>query len=415
MTPDRDEINDPGGYAQLAELLRNVCSICFDRRCDFSLPSCQDQFCRPCMSRYLSDCVGTAWGAYGGPRVIKCPSCRDPISTRTWMRYADDATVERYNDFCRPFRSPMRTCQLCRHDNRILPAPIADAADFDNVSDTVLAVLRDELDAGDALCDHMASELHNVKCGTATVLAVYEHIAGALLGDGGAAAGGHTRFAVSESLGAKRRRVGSSARCSALHALEQLTRLERNAERWTALLRTHMRLAVPAHASTCARCSAQLCLQCGEPSWHALQTCEEFLAARAPALDDESRATVAWKLEFGKRCPACAVLICREEGCNKVDCLQCGHEFCWACRRPWSKDCGFFRCRDGDVEAGDEQASDAGKQSKTENGVPNADAVTQRVAQRVDARRAATKRAARKRAATMHKDWLLHGGGGASW
>ena len=49
--------------------------------------------------------------------------------------------------------------------------------------------------------------------------------------------------------------------------------------------------------------------------------------------------------EFSRGCPRCAIMICRDEGCNKVDCLYCGFQFCWSCRDPWSqRTCGFYEC-----------------------------------------------------------------------
>jgi hypothetical protein len=39
--------------------------------------------------------------------------------------------------------------------------------------------------------------------------------------------------------------------------------------------------------------------------------------------------TLSWQLNNSKRCPNCSVMITRDEGCNKVECLLCGHKFCW--------------------------------------------------------------------------------------
>lgn len=49
-------------------------------------------------------------------------------------------------------------------------------------------------------------------------------------------------------------------------------------------------------------------------------------------------------------CPNCSVMINRDEGCNKVDCLLCGYRFCWRCGSGWSaKTCGFYQCGENDT------------------------------------------------------------------
>jgi hypothetical protein len=40
----------------------------------------------------------------------------------------------------------------------------------------------------------------------------------------------------------------------------------------------------------------------------------------------ESMATFEWQVRNSKRCPGCSALINREDGCNKMDCLNCGYE-----------------------------------------------------------------------------------------
>jgi uncharacterized ferredoxin-like protein len=51
-----------------------------------------------------------------------------------------------------------------------------------------------------------------------------------------------------------------------------------------------------------------------------------------PKEDQEEIENLKWKLENSKQCPQCFILINKEpEGCNKMDCLHCGFEFCWNC------------------------------------------------------------------------------------
>ncbi|KAF9431860.1 hypothetical protein BGZ76_011612 [Entomortierella beljakovae] len=54
--------------------------------------------------------------------------------------------------------------------------------------------------------------------------------------------------------------------------------------------------------------------------------------------------TIQWKLANTNPCPNCCILIHRDDGCNKVDCMLCGYRFCWVCRESWGSACGFFSC-----------------------------------------------------------------------
>ncbi|KAG0006900.1 E3 ubiquitin-protein ligase arih2 [Modicella reniformis] len=59
---------------------------------------------------------------------------------------------------------------------------------------------------------------------------------------------------------------------------------------------------------------------------------------------DLDMSTIQWKLANTSPCPNCCILIHRDDGCNKVDCMLCGYRFCWVCREAWGVACGFFKC-----------------------------------------------------------------------
>ncbi|KAL1914674.1 uncharacterized protein VTP21DRAFT_8085 [Calcarisporiella thermophila] len=86
---------------------------------------------------------------------------------------------------------------------------------------------------------------------------------------------------------------------------------------------------------------------------------------------EQQLASLRWKLENSKACPHCSVLIHRDDGCNKVECLHCGYRFCWVCRRSWAENCGFFRCNASQnlEQLGEQERNDAS--DRPEAGVPD--------------------------------------------
>jgi hypothetical protein len=78
-------------------------------------------------------------------------------------------------------------------------------------------------------------------------------------------------------------------------------------------------------------CYETMCFSCGVAPYHQGRNCQEYMSHLITTQQgsEETLQTLIWKLANSKRCPNCSVLINREEGCNKVDCLFCGHKFCW--------------------------------------------------------------------------------------
>ncbi|RUP49080.1 hypothetical protein BC936DRAFT_143322 [Jimgerdemannia flammicorona] len=178
----------------------------------------------------------------------------------------------------------------------------------------------------------------------------------------------------------RRRRYEFVAMVSDVSA--KLVALEGRPEQWKELQFLHVKNFPMAN---CTACAHELCLQCGVGTHHAGLTCVEYMQRRIDASREppEVLENVKWKLRNSKSCPNCCVLINRDDGCNKVDCLHCGHRFCWMCRSAWSEKCGFYQCRASgdslfdDVEiatmiAGDDLDPKAkGVGDRPEIGVPN--------------------------------------------
>ena len=81
-------------------------------------------------------------------------------------------------------------------------------------------------------------------------------------------------------------------------------------------------------------CGCNFCFKCGEES-HFPITCKEKNEWLERCGTQGGNAQ--WILENTKKCPKCLTRIEKNQGCNKVNCKQCGHAFCWICQGPWSE------------------------------------------------------------------------------
>ena len=103
------------------------------------------------------------------------------------------------------------------------------------------------------------------------------------------------------------------------------------------------------------------CSLCDQPA-HAPTSCEDHRAWVQKIKDeineasDENGKTVEgndlanalWLKANTKKCPRCAALIEKDEGCNHMTCRKCRHDFCWICMQAWSLHSnntgGYFQC-----------------------------------------------------------------------
>jgi IBR domain, a half RING-finger domain len=93
-------------------------------------------------------------------------------------------------------------------------------------------------------------------------------------------------------------------------------------------------------------CGTNLCLQC-KTTAHPGILCSQNLQSNAKLGSDDSVILALSREQGWKQCPECAIMIELQYGCNHMSCINCSHEFCYRCLRPWStKDakCSSGRC-----------------------------------------------------------------------
>jgi hypothetical protein len=63
-----------------------------------------------------------------------------------------------------------------------------------------------------------------------------------------------------------------------------------------------------------------------------------------------NRLSEKWVQQNTRQCPACNLAILKADGCNHMTCRnpKCNHQWCWICRKEWSKCGGTYNCAQKD-------------------------------------------------------------------
>ncbi|KAI9494280.1 hypothetical protein BDB00DRAFT_819504 [Zychaea mexicana] len=331
------------------------CSICLSKRYALCLESCRDQFCKPCFQRYIEEIVHASWGL--GVTRIKCPVCQESIKQSEWSRYVPSSLVDQYEKYNQPYRPFSRWCPHCRN-HPIIPcqSPRSQGLSRQKRIERIVGLV-DALQDKAPMPIHASSWLDPFRRPPTTTTASPITI-------------GRIQTLYHQMTPVLRQ----AAQHPHLYAMaselsKQLVALEMVPEAWKRAQFWHV---ANFPVETCNACSNDMCLQCGEEA-HSPSSCLDVLTSKLSSLDNsEEASTVRWKLENTRACPCCSVMINRDEGCNKVDCLFCGFQFCWSCRSGWSQQtCGFYQCREGGEQQEQQQEQDKHHDTRTELGVPN--------------------------------------------
>ncbi|KAI0530420.1 hypothetical protein GGR58DRAFT_232450 [Xylaria digitata] len=93
----------------------------------------------------------------------------------------------------------------------------------------------------------------------------------------------------------------------------------------------------------CHACKQSSCVRHDVP-WHSGETCEEY-DRRTRKQRKSYKLSEKHVKETTKPCPGCKKNVNKYSGCDHITCV-CGHEWCWLCFAPYTKDEeSFLRCK----------------------------------------------------------------------
>ncbi|KAL9554705.1 hypothetical protein MBANPS3_002699 [Mucor bainieri] len=306
------------------------CSICLDQTYSLCLESCRDQFCKDCFARYIEETVNQSWGL--GVSRIKCPVCQETISQSEWSRYVSQDIIAKYNKYNQPYRPFSRHCSTCEHPVAPCQSPRAQGISRESRLEQIASDL-------DAFSKSIMNSGHTVLVDQILMAFLTACQNGATFRIGKIQELYNQMIPVLVKIATKQHDLYDQAS----NISKQLVALEVIPEAWKQTQFWHV---ANFPVEQCDHCGDKSCLQCGEKA-HLGQNCLENLKLKLKNNrgDEELTSTIQWKLNHTRPCPNCSVMINRDEGCNKVDCLLCGHRFCWRCGSGWSQQkCGFYQC-----------------------------------------------------------------------
>jgi len=352
------------------EYLYSRCSICFEARQDYSLQKCRDQFCQPCIGKYIKEKVRSSWGL--NVMEICCPVCNDVLPKSEWSRYCNRHTVELYEKYNQPNRSIVRHCQSCEYEISFAKPPITDSSEREKQFSLIHSHLSTLFSTQKSKRNDTKSEIltriqadfaNSQSGGSISITDLYNNVMSDI-----------ARWIGIRFEAGKFHKSIQAINPIQLDTISTISRLfiplQRDARQWKELQFWHIG-SFP--KTECDSCEDTMCFSCGETPFHENVSCiknMKNLVLRNSPHDSELIENIKWKLENSKQCPCCSILINRDDGCNKMDCGHCGHVFCWHCSGNFSE-CSFYRCTLDITRSGDTAASMSTSPAKFELGVPN--------------------------------------------
>ncbi|QHO22747.1 hypothetical protein S83_037902 [Arachis hypogaea] len=86
----------------------------------------------------------------------------------------------------------------------------------------------------------------------------------------------------------------------------------------------------------CPHCHRLFCAQC-KVAWHGGIKYGEFMSLNENEREKEDLMVMNLaKDKRWRRCSKCRFYVEKSQGCSHISC-RCGHQFCYACGKPWNQ------------------------------------------------------------------------------
>ena len=330
------------------------CSICFENDSEMEFINCGDQYCFPCLERYVEYRIREgSWGLL--PAELTCPVCGTEMQEEDWIPYISGSTIELWNKFKIKRRETIknliitRSCPICNHsqpllgtnsnfsDFLILADRLMNFLDFNLKFDTWRSIFGLE-NAVDLIRERDEFEIQDFSDSAHDSFDEFLNLLEKMKLHGWF--NPHQKDFIKLLLEFGRiflKLIIEGVDGNVVDILDENEEEDVDNSRFTLIsLQLNFQSIFP--FGLCEICGLEFCLPCQNLDWFHLTNNNGLCPPNT-------------RLDGSKQCPRCFISIEKEpEGCNEMLCNYCGMKFCWECGRKWSRDCGIYNCKQATAE-----------------------------------------------------------------
>lgn len=332
------------------------CSICFENDSEMEFINCGDQYCFPCLERYVEYWIREgSWGLL--PAELTCPVCGTEMQEEDWMPYISGSTIELWNKFKVKRRENIRnliitrSCPICNHSQPLLGTN-SNYSDFLMISDRLMNFLDFNLkfdtwrsvfgleNAVDLIKERDEFGLQDFIDSAQDSFEEFLNLLEKMKLSGWFNPLQKDFIKLLLEFGRLFLKLIIEGFEDSLIDAEEDEDVD-NARFTLISLQLNFQSIFP--FGLCEICGLEFCLPCQNLDWFHINS-NNYSSNNINNVNLLCPSNT--RLDGSKQCPRCFISIEKEpEGCNEMHCNYCGMKFCWECGRKWSKECGIYNCK----------------------------------------------------------------------